>query len=298
MMNERISETLSYPSKYVEVYGSKMHFVEAGKGDPILFLHGIPTSCYVWRNIIPHLDSLGRCIAPDLIGMGQSDKPDIEYTVFDHIKYIDKFIETLGLKNITLIMHGWGSVIGFDYAVRQEKNCKGLVFYEAFLRSVNGEDISLPFQEQLLMLKDQENVYDLVMDGASFVDKIIPQNVMRQLTDEEMNNYRRPFMQEGTGKPLIQYLHELPRGDGKGKVDKLIADYSKKLTHSKLPKLMLYSVPGFITTIATVMWAKDNLPNLEIVDIGEELHLAQETNPQLIGETISVWLQGVEQMRM
>lgn len=297
-MNERISEKLSYPSKFIEVYGSKMHYIESGRGDPILFLHGIPTSCYVWRNVIPHLSSLGRCIAPDLIGFGTSDKPAIDYTVFDHIKYIDKFIEVMGLKKITLVLHGWGSVIGFDYAMRNEKNCKGLVFYEAFLRSENSDDISLPFQEELLMLEDLENVNDFVMDGTSFVDRILPQNVMRELTEEEMNNYRRPFMQEGSGKPLLQYLHDLPKGDGKSKVDKLIADYSKKLVKSQLPKLMLYSVPGFITTIATIMWAKEHLPNLEIVDLGEELHLAQESNPQLIGESISVWLQAVEQMKV
>lgn len=294
MMNEMISEKLSYPSKYVEVHGSKMHYVETGEGDPILFLHGIPTSCYLWRNIIPHLASLGRCIAPDLIGFGLSDKPDIEYSIFDHIKYIEGFIEALQLKKIVLIMHGWGSVIGFDSAMRNEKNYKGLVFYEAFLHSSSSNDISLPFQEQLVSLQDDEKVYEIVTNGASFVDKIIPQTVMRPLSEEEMNNYRRPFLKEGAGKPILQYLKELPKGDGKGKVDKLIETYSKKLTRSKCPKLMLYSVPGFITTIATVIWAKDHLPNIEIVDIGEELHLAQETSPQLIGETISVWLQGIE----
>lgn len=295
MMNERISEKLT--SKYADVYGSKMHFIEAGEGDAIVFLHGIPTSSYLWRNVIPHLSTLGRCIAPDLIGFGQSDKPDIEYTVFDHIKYIQKFIEILDLKNITLVMHGWGSVIGFDYTIRHENNCKGLVFYEAFLRSYNGNDISLPFQEQLTELQEMENISDLTMPASVFVDKIIPQNIMRQLSDDEMTHYRQPFLTEGAGKPIVQYLKELPKGDGESKVDKLIANYSAKLTKSMLPKLLLYSVPGFITTIATVMWAKEHLPNLEIADIGEELHLAQESNPSLIGETISVWLQGVEQTK-
>lgn len=298
MANERISERLSYPSQFVEVYESKMHYIEAGEGNPILFLHGIPTSCYLWRNIIPHLSSLGRCIAPDLIGFGKSDKPDIEYTVFDHIKYIDKFIETLNLKHITLILHGWGSVIGFDYATRNENNCVGIVFYEAFLRSVNGHDVALPFQEQIHELQSEENIADIITNGASFVDKVIPQHVMRQLSDEEMNNYRQPFVQEGTGKPILQYLKDLPKGDHKSKVDDLIANYSKKLTKSSLPKLMLYSVPGFVTTIATAMWAKEHLPHLEIAEIGEELHLAQESYPQLMGETISVWLQGVEQMQV
>lgn len=296
MINERISGKFSYPSKYIDVYGSKMHYVEAGEGDPILLLHGIPTSNYIWRNIIPHLSPLGRCIAPDLIGLGRSDKPQIAYTVFDHIKYIEKFIETLELEHIILVMHGWGSVIGFDYAMRHERNCKGLAFYEAFLRSLDHEEEeALPFQEQLFELQSEQSTHDLVMNGIAFVDKIIPQNVMRKLSEEEMQNYREPFTKRGSEKPILQYLKDLPTSEGKSKIDKLISDYTMKLTKSPLPKLMLYSVPGFITTIATVMWAKEHLPKLEIVDIGEELHLAQESNPTLIGETISVWIQTIEQ---
>jgi len=295
MENNKISTKMPYPSKYVEILGSKMHYLEAGTGDAILFLHGIPTSCYVWRNIIPHLAVLGRCIAPDLIGFGKSDKPSIGYTLYDHIKYIDKLIETLNLKNITLVMHGWGSVIGLDYAMRHEKNCKGLVFYEAFIRAFDGTDISLPFQEQLIALQDLESAGDIVMSGVSFIDKMIPQNIMRELTQEEMENYRQPFVQEGSAKPILQYIKELPKGDGKSEIDKLIAGNASKLMQSDLPKLLLYAIPGFITTIATVMWAKEYLQNIEVSDIGEELHLAQETYPELIGETISVWLQAIEQ---
>lgn len=297
MTDERISQKVQIPSRYVEVLGSKIHYIEAGEGAPILFLHGIPTSSYLWRNVIPHLSKLGHCIAPDLIGFGKSDKPDIEYTVFDHIRYIEAFIAVLGLENITLVMHGWGSLIGFDYAMRHEENCRGLVFYEGFLRSQDESDLSLPFQEQLISLQSMENVSDFVMNGSAFVDKIIPQNVMRQLTEEEMLNYRKPFLQEGAGKPILQYLRELPNGREKTRVDQLITRYSEKLVHSSLPKLMLFSVPGFITSIATVIWAKDNLPNLEVVDVGEEFHLAQESNPQLIGNAISAWLQGSEQVK-
>src|SRR5579864_146670 len=170
MIDEGISETLAYPSKYVNVLGSNMHYVETGEGDPILFLHGIPTSSYLWRNIIPWLATLGRCFAPDLIGMGRSDKPDIQYSVFDHIKYIDAFIQRLKLEKITLIMHGWGSVIGFNYAMRNEKNCKGLVFYEAFLRSLNGTDTSLPYQEGLMAMEDEVTLSALNANGADFVD--------------------------------------------------------------------------------------------------------------------------------
>jgi haloalkane dehalogenase len=113
-------------SNRVEVHGSLMHYVEAGAGDPIVFLHGNPTSSYLWRNVIPHLAPLGRCIAPDLIGMGRSGKPDIEYRFFDHVRYVDGFLDALGLRNITLVIDDWGSAPGFHYAMRHEKNVKGI----------------------------------------------------------------------------------------------------------------------------------------------------------------------------
>ncbi|HEX4045669.1 MAG TPA: haloalkane dehalogenase [Gammaproteobacteria bacterium] len=278
----------AFPSKYVNLDNANMHYLEAGEGDPILFLHGIPTSSYLWRHLIPHLSKLGRCIAPDLIGFGQSDKPDIEYSIYDHSRYLQKFIETLNLKNITLIMHGWGSVIGFQYAMQHEKNCKGLVFYEAFLRSLHNGDLSLPFQEQLTNL---EHVHDVTL-----VDKLIQQAIMRPLAAEELENYRQPFMEAGAEKPILQYFKELLSEDNEP-INQLIVDYSKQLAVSSLPKLLLYSVPGFITTIETVMWAKEHLPHIEIVDIGEELHLAQEVCPELMSETISVWLQGIESIK-
>jgi haloalkane dehalogenase len=295
MTNEGISERLPYDSKFVNVYGSKMHYLEQGTGDTILFLHGIPTSCYIWRNIIPYLAELGHCVAPDLPGFGHSDKPDIDYTVFDHIKYINQFIDTLKLQNITLVMHGWGSVIGLHYAMNHPEKCKGLVFYEAFLRSLKGEEVSLPFQEQLIELKTMS---ENEKSGAALIDRIIPQQVMRPLTEVEMDCYRQPFLENNSNKPILQNLRELLVDKEKEKINELIMDYSRKLSHSSLPKLMLYSIPGFITNMTTLMWAKDNLSNLELIEIGEELHLAQEGNPRIMGEAISAWLQAIEQVKL
>jgi haloalkane dehalogenase len=146
-----------------------------------------------------------------------------------------------------------------------------------------------------MALQDDVNAYDMTMSGTIFVDKIIPQNIMKDISDEDMNHYRKPFADVGSSKPILEYIKALSIANGKNDINKLIATYSDKLTHSSIPKLMLFSVPGFITTIADVIWAKEHLPNLEIVDIGEELHFAQESNPTLIGESISIWLQSIEQ---
>lgn len=294
-MSTEISGDFPFTSQYVDVLESKMHYIEQGEGDPIVFLHPIPASNYVWRNVIPYLSTLGRCIAPDLIGFGRSGKPDIQYTIDDHIQYIDQWINALKLKNITFILHGWGSIPGFDYAMRNEKNCKALVFYESYLRPFDGSDLSLPFEEQMYAFHEQFDPNEIEANGSLFVDKALPQSMTRHLTEREITFYREPFLKTGAGKPIRQYMEDLPRDDNH--TNQIIANYSKKLTQSKLPKLMLYSVPGFIASIATVMWAKENFPNLEIDEVGEAMHFAQESYPTLMGETISVWLQGIEQRK-
>jgi haloalkane dehalogenase len=272
---------------------TKIHYIEEGEGDPILFIHGIPTSSYVWRNIIPHLKALGRCIAPDLIGFGKSSKPDIDYSLSDHCRYLAAFIEKLNLNKIILVVHGFGSIIGLNYAMKHPERFKGIVFYESYIRPQSKEDSSLPYEEQNYQLQTEENVYHTFMNGAEFIDRILPLGMIRPLSDEELKYYREPFLSSHSQKPLLQYLTELPQDDNK--TNQIIAAYSQQLMKSSLPKLMLYSVPGFITTIATVMWAKENLKNLQINEVGEALHYGQESNPTLIGESISVWIQSLEE---
>jgi haloalkane dehalogenase len=295
MLNDDNLDIFPYPANYINVGGTSMSYIEAGQGDTILFLHGVPTSSFLWRNIIPHLATLGRCIAPDLIGFGRSAKPHIAYSVDEHLAYLEQFIAEMNLKNITFIMHGFGSLLGFHYAMQHEKNCKGLVFYESFLHSMRQEYLSLPFQEQIISLNnkhklEKDNHYEL-----TFVDTMISQACIHPIAKEIMQQYRQPFLQAGATLPVVSYLNALSKDQADNKIDSLITAYSNQLTRSLLPKLMLYSTPGFITTMETVMWAKAHLPNLELIDIGEELHLAQETCPQLIGEAISVWLQAIEQ---
>ena len=223
-------------SKYVDVLGSKIHYLDEGVGHPILFLHGMPTSSHMWRKIIPLLAPLGRCIAPDLIGMGKSGKPDIAYTISEHIQYIDAFIQALNLKRITIVMHGWGSIIGCDYAMRHEKNCRGLVFYESYLQPLGSEEMSLPFQEQMFMLQDQANSAELILNTPYFVEKVIPQAMIDPLPEEDMAVYRAPYLQPGSGKPLHQYLLEMFDETEQQKTNAIIKTIYSKIIHLEITK--------------------------------------------------------------
>jgi haloalkane dehalogenase len=278
----------------VNILGSKIHYIDEGKGNPILFLHGIPTSCYLWRNVVPWVTDVGRCIAPDLIGMGKSDKPDLPYRANDFIRYFNGFVEALDLKNITMVMHGWGSVIGSDYAMRNSDRIKGLVFIEPYLRSIKGwADASLPMQHLGLLLSNHDNPYDLITKTDYFLDKIFPGCVMRHLSDEEMKYYREPFSNPRQRKLLWQYLLDLPYNPGASDVAKLISEYSDKLAVSPIPKLMMYAIPGYSTTVDTIIWARDHVKNLKLVDLGEDLHYMQESKPKEVGVAIADWISGI-----
>lgn len=286
-----IPKEFPYQSKYVEVLGSKIHYIDEGEGKPILFLHGMPASNYSWRNVIPHIAKQGRCIAPDLIGMGRSDNPDISYRVFEHIRYIEAFIEALNLKEITLVLHGWGSVIGFDYAMKHEENIRGLTFFESHIRPVEyWNQHALPVQEIMASLQSLAHGIDSLIGLPKFIHQLVYMGSMRKLSAIEMNHYFSAENQPSKFKPVIQYLkdylHEVDSQD----VMTLIAAYSKKLKQSNVPKLMLYAVPGFNTTMDTVIWAKQHLPNLSMVDLGEDMHLMQESQPDMLGQKIAEWV--------
>ncbi len=289
---QALSANFPFVSHYADVLGRKMHYVEQGEGTPILFLHGMPTSNYLWRNVIPSIASEGRCIALDLIGMGKSDKPLIEYTTFEHIEYLNAFIEALGLQDFVMVLHGWGSVIGFDYAMKHPKNVKGIAFYESHIRPVAGWDmLSLPVKElYAIEFESVDKAKQAICQENYFIERALPAGILRTLTKEEKDAYAAPFLTEESRQPLWQYFQELPKGQGETPVFALIDAYSKKLQESPIPKLMLYATPGFITTMDTVRWASDHLPNLRLADLGDGLHYVQESNPQLMAEEIVGWI--------
>ncbi len=202
MTSEAISAAFPFESKYIDVLGSKMHYIDEGSGDPILFLHGNPTSSYLWRNIIPHVTSRGRCIAPDLIGQGKSDKPDIEYGFFDNVKYIEGFIEALGLQNITLVIHDWGSGLGLHYAMRNESNIKGIAMMEAILMSVPSWEAFPPdFEKMFKAFRTPDVGWDMLVNQNMFVEGVLPGAMVRDLTEEEMKSTGRRSRTRRAGSP-------------------------------------------------------------------------------------------------
>ena len=287
---QAISPDFPFKSRYVEVHGSRIHYIDEGSGDPILFLHGNPTSCYLWRNIIPYLTSKGRCIAMDLIGMGKSDKPDIEYRFFDHVKYVEGFIETMELQNITLVMHDWGSALGFYYAMRHEENVKGLAFMEAIVMPVpSWEMLAEGMRGIFQAFRTPEVGWDLIVNRNIFVERVLPGGIIRTLSEEEMDRYREPFQEPESRKPVWRWPNEIPIEGEPADVVEAVATYNRWLQQTELPKLLFYARPGAIMQAPLVAWCRENLKNLQVVDLGEGIHFLQEDHPHLIGSELARW---------
>ena len=288
-----INAEFPFESKYVEVLGSKMHYIDEGQGDPILFIHGNPTSSYLWRNVIPHVSDDARVITVDLIGMGKSDKPDIDYAYEDHYRYLDAFITELDLKNVTLVIHDWGSGLGFNYAANNENNIKGIAFMEALLMPIPDYD-AMPSPEMVKTFKNFRTPgvgEEMIMNQNIFVEQLLPSMIVRELSQEEMDNYNEPYPTPESRKPVWKWPNEIPiRGEPKN-VHDIVLSYSKWLHTTDTPMLMIYATPGVLGNEMAVQWAKDNIMNLETVNVGPGLHFIQEDAPDEIGEAISKWYQ-------
>ena len=286
-------ETIACPSiaeHTVTIENTTIFYREIGHGDPIVFLHGIPTSSYLWRHIMPKMAAHGRCIAPDMIGMGQSGKPPIAYTIDDHIYYIHQFIQALQLTNITIVMHAWGSIMGFEYARLHADNVKGLAFYESHIKTYQSNaDIALPVAELVSLMKQSNNIYERVMHENAVLQNFLKAGMVGSLSDTDYAVYADPFKTVESRKVLLQYVNELPFGRRTSRVSTIIDQYSDFLQICKVPKLLLYAIPGFTTSVGTINWAREHVNNLTIMDIGDGLHFAQETNPDRFAACLEKW---------
>lgn len=280
-----------FTKKRIDVLGASMAYVDEGSGDPILFLHGNPTSSYLWRNIIPHVSGLGRCIAPDLIGMGDSEKIDSEYRFVDHARYVDGFIEALGLDRVTLVLHDWGSALGFAWAMRHPERVRALAFMEAILMPLPSWDVFPPPQRDLFVAICTPGVgEDLVLERNVFVEQILPGAVLAGLAPEAMAAYRAPFPDPASRRPVLAWPRQIPVAGQPADVVATVNAYRDALTQSKLPKLMFAATPGAIGTADTVAWCRANLPALEIIDLGAGVHYLQEDHPDAIGHGLAAFV--------
>lgn len=279
----------------VAVLDSRMAYVEQGEGDPIVFLHGNPTSSYLWRGVIPHLEDLGRCIAPDLIGMGDSDKlapsgPD-RYGFVEHRRYLDAFLDAVGVKDdVTLVVHDWGSALGFDWANRHRDAVKGIAHMESLVATLTWDLWPEPATKIFQAMRSPAGE-EIVLEKNVFVERILPSSVMRDLTDEEMAEYRKPYVESGESRrPTLAWPRQLPIDGEPADVNEIVAGYASWLAESDVPKLFVDAEPGFFSPLIrelTRTWS-----NQEAVTVAG-IHFIQEDSPDEIGSAIRSWYQRI-----
>jgi len=288
------STDMPYEKKLVEVNGSDMAYVDEGEGPIVLFLHGNPTSSYLWRNIIPFVTDNHRAIAPDLIGMGDSDKPDIGYTFAEHAEYLDDFIAALGLEDITLVIHDWGSVLGMRYARMNESNVKAVAFMEAgippALPAPSLEAMGEPSSQLFGMLRSPAGE-EAVLQGNFFVEEVLGKMaVATPLSQEVLDNYRAPFPTPKSRLPTLVWPRQVPIAGEPADTAAVITANGDWLYSTKIPKLMFHVTPGALMPPPVVEFVKANASNLEDVFLGQGVHFVQEDHPEAIGRALRDWI--------
>jgi haloalkane dehalogenase len=282
---------MPYEKQFLKVFDRAMAYVDIGQGDPIVFLHGNPTSSYLWRNIIPYLQEKSRCIAPDLIGMGDSEKlpgsgPG-SYTFIEHRRYLDALLAELRVeRHVTLVIHDWGSVLGFDWANRHRDAVKGIAYMEALVQPVTWQQWSQEtrtFFEQLRSAAGEQ----MVLEENLFVESLLPRRILRKLTDAEMEAYRRPYREPGEGRrPTLTWPRQLPIEGKPADVVEIVKSCAAWLTASPVPKLFVNAEPGTISVDEREFYR--SLPQQTEVSV-RGLHFIQEDSPDEIGEAVAKW---------
>jgi haloalkane dehalogenase len=289
------SADFRYRKERRRVLGREMAYVEVGHGDPIVLLHGNPTSSYLWRNVLPHLESLGRCIAPDLMGMGDSDKlpgdGTASYRYVEQRRYLDSLLEELDVRErVTLVIHDWGSGLGFDWANRHRDAIKGIAYMEAIVRPQGWDHWDNMNMRPLLQALRSDAGEEMVLQENFFIEKILPGAILRTLSDEEMAEYRRPFQEPGEGRrPTLTWPREIPIDGEPADVAEIVAAYAEWLGKSDVPKLFVKAEPGaLLAGGANLETARSWPAQTEITVKG--VHFLQEDSPDEIGQAIANWM--------
>lgn len=288
-----ISPADPHPRRRVRALDTDMAYVDTGAGDPVVFLHGNPTSSYLWRNVIAHVEREERCLAPDLVGMGDSGKaPGGSYRFADHARYLDAWFDALGLtRNVTLVMHDWGSALGFHWARRHRERIRGLIYMEALVRPVTWEEWPEPARKIFQAMRSPAGE-EMVLQKNIFVERILPASVLRGLTEEEMAVYRRPYLEPGESRrPTLTWPREIPVNGEPADVVAVVDGYARWLAVSEIPKLFINADPGVILTGAQRKFCR-GWPNQEEVTV-KGSHFVQEDSPAEIGEAIAAFLRRI-----
>ena len=289
MSDTTISAIDPYPRKRVKIDGTDMAYVDTGSGAPIVFLHGNPTSSYLWRNVVPHVAGMGRCLAPDLIGMGGSGKaPDGSYRFVDHARYLDAWFAALDLRSdVTLVVHDWGSALGFDWANRNRASVRGIAYMEAIVTPLQWSDWPVAATNIFRSLRSPAGE-EIVLQKNVFVERILPASVMRKLSEAEMEHYRRPFLTPGESRrPTLTWPRQIPLDGEPTEVVAIVNDYAGWLNNAIVPKLFINADPGTILIGRQRELCRTWRNQREVTVKG--LHFVQEDSPHEIGNAIANW---------
>lgn len=274
----------------IDVLGKKIAYIDEGQGDPIVFLHGNPTSSYLWRNVMPKLAGKGRLIAPDLIGQGDSEKlpADESYGFNSAYRYLSALFDALQLtENVTLVIHDWGSALGFHWAYQNQKAIKGIAYMEGIVKHVSWEDWPESARGIFKGFRSEKGE-DLILDRNMFIEAVLPGSIIRKLTEEEHNEYRRPFLEKEDRRPTLDWPRDIPIDGEPAHMVKVVDDYSQWLASSNIPKLFVNAEPGSILIGKQREFCR-SWPNQQEVTV-KGLHFIQEDSGPEIGQAIADWL--------
>lgn len=292
-MTEKSQQMIAATRHEIPVLDSTMSYVESGsQGPTVLLLHGNPTSSHIWRNIIPRIAPLARCIAPDLIGYGQSGKPDIGYRFADHVRYLDDFIAALGLDRLVILAQDWGTALAFHHAARRPQSMLGLAFMEFIRPFADWEGFHQRPQarEMFKAFRTAGQGEKLILDDNVFIERILPGSVLRQLASEEMEAYRRPFPTPASRRPILRLPRELPIAGEPADVFVISTADHAALRASTYPKLLFSGDPGALISPEQAREFAAGLTNCRLVELGPGAHYLQEDHPEAIGDAVHDWL--------
>lgn len=285
-----ISGADRYLRRRVRALDTEMAYVDAGTGDPIVFLHGNPTSSYLWRNVIPHVEPVGRCVAPDLVGMGESGKaPDGSYRLVDHARYLDAWFDALGLtRNVTLVGHDWGSALAFHWARRHPERVKAIVYMEAIVRPLAWAEWPEAARAIFQAMRSPAGE-EVVLQKNVFVERILPASILRKLTPEEMEAHRRPFRDPGESRrPVLTWPRQIPMEGEPADVVEIVSSYANWLAGSDVPKLFINADPGSILVGPQRDFCRA-WPNQQEITVRGS-HFLQEDSPAEIGQAVAAFV--------